>query len=305
MFAKILVPLDGSKLAEQALPTAFKLATAVGSKIILMRVPQDHEVMTIASVGGELPPITVDGSDFAEAEAYLKDLAHIWQTNEINISVRLGEGDPASAIIDIATDEHADLIIMSTHGRTGLARWALGSVAEKVLRAAPVPVIVARDDRPIEKILITLDGSNFAAAAVTPAMQLAQALQATVTFLRVQPYESYANRLEIDEYMRFEYGLDKSLEDLTRKRIRWYLEDIMDQYSQSGVPTQYAIVMGFAADEILAYAEKEEFDLIVMSTHGRTGLRRWVYGSVTEKVLRSAHCGVMVVRPIMTEEATT
>ncbi|MCA9982016.1 MAG: universal stress protein [Anaerolineales bacterium] len=304
MFAKILVPLDGSKLAEQALPTALKLATAVGSEIVLMRVPQYHEVMTMASVGGEMPPIAVDGTDFAEAEAYLNDLRQLWQTNDITLSVRLGEGDPASAIVDIATDEQVDLIIMSTHGRTGLARWAMGSVAEKVLRAAQVPVIVTRDDRPIEKMLITLDGSNLASAAIEPAMRLAQALGARVTLLRVQPYESYANRLEIDEYMRFEYGLDKSLEDLTRKRIRWYLEDVMDQYAQFGVPIQYAIVMGFAADEILTYAEKEELDLVVMSTHGRTGLRRWVYGSVTEKVLRGAHCGVMVVRPTAEDSNT-
>lgn len=301
MFSKILVPLDGSKLAEQALPTALKLATAVGGELILMRVPQYHEVMTMASVGGEMPPVALSGDDSAEAEAYLNELILFHQKNNVHFITRLGEGDPASAIIDTAAAEQVDLIVMSTHGRTGLARWALGSVAEKVLRAAAVPVLILRDGQPIERIIVTLDGSNLAAAALDPTIHLAQALGAHVTFLRVQPYESYANRLEIDEYMRFEYGLDKSLEDLTRKRIRWYLEDILDQYSNRGVPLQYVIVMGFAADEILAYAEKEEIDLIAMSTHGRTGLRRWVYGSITEKVLRGTKRGMLVVRSMATD----
>ncbi len=302
MFKKILVPLDGSKLAEQALPTALKLATAVGGQIILMRVPQYHEVMTMASVGGEMPPVALSGDDSHEAEAYLNEVALFHNRETVHLVTRLGDGDPASAIVDIAAAEEVDLIVMSTHGRAGLARWALGSVAEKVLRAATVPVVILRDDQPIEQILVTLDGSDLAATALEPALRLAQALEAKVTLLRVQPYESYANRLEIDEYMRFEYGLDKNLEDLTRERIRWYMEDMLDKQAHFGVPLQYAIVMGFAADEILAYAEKEGLDLIVMSTHGRTGLSRWVYGSVTEKVLRGTTCGMMVVRSMADNE---
>jgi nucleotide-binding universal stress UspA family protein len=298
MFTKILVPLDGSKLAERALPVAVQLATAVGSEIILMRVPQYHEVMTMASVGGELPPVTLDGDDREESLAYLQGITAVWQNDNITLTPHLAEGDPAGAIVDTALSENADLIIMSTHGRTGLARWAIGSVAEKVLRGAYAPVIILRDDRPIEKIIITLDGSQLASAAIEPALHLAQALKANVTLLRIQPYEAYGNQLEIDEYMRFEYGLDKNLEDLTRKRIRWYMEDVLDQYNSWGVPLQYAIVMGFPAEEILTYAEKEQADLIIMSTHGRTGLSRWVYGSVTEKVLRGTKCGMMVVRAI-------
>lgn len=302
MFSKILVPLDGSKLAEQALPTALKLATAVGGEIILMRVPQYHEVMTMASVGGEMPPVALSGDDSTEAEAYLNELALFHQRDNVHFSTRLGDGDPASAIVDIAAAEQVDLIVMSTHGRTGLARWAMGSVAEKVLRAATVPILILRDDHPIERIMITLDGSKLAATVLDPTMEIAQALGANVTLLRVQPYESHANRLEIDEYMRFEYGLDKNLDDLTRKRIRWYLEDILDQYSHRGVPLQYAIVMGFPADEILDYAAKEQIDLIAMSTHGRTGLSRWVYGSVTEKVLRGTEHAMLVVRSSVEEE---
>ena len=302
MFKKILVPLDGSKLAEQALPTALKLATAVDGEIILMRVPQYHEMIAMAPVGGEIPPFALSGDDSHEAEVYLNEVALFNQRDNVHFTTRLGEGDSAGAIVDIAAAEEVDLIVMSTHGRTGLARWAMGSVAEKVLRAATMPVVILRDDQPIEQILVALDGSDLAATALEPALQLAQALEAKVTLLRVQSYESYANRLEIDEYMRFEYGLDKNLEDLTRERIRWYMEDMLDKQAHLGVPLQYAIVMGFAADEILAYAEKEGLDLIVMSTHGRTGLRRWVYGSVTEKVLRGTERGMMVVRSMSNEQ---
>ncbi len=175
---------------------------------------------------------------------------------------------------------------MTSHGRTGLSRWVIGSVAERVLEGGPCPVLLLRDGQPKtdvpQRILVTLDGSGLSEMALDPALALAKRLGASITLLRVWPH-----------------GAADSLSDTSDP----YLDDVMARYANWNVPltaaTVEAVGSGAAntALAILNYANNEAVDLIAMSTHGRSGLQRWVYGSVTEKVLRGTDGALLVVRP--------
>jgi len=191
-------------------------------------------------------------------------------------------------------DIHCDLIVMSSHGYSGVTRWMLGSVAEKVLRKAPCPVLVIRSSRPIWRVLVPLDGSPLAEAALQPALAVAAGLGAEVTLLRAigAPEAEVLKQLD-----KVEKGLSQRvLEDMSAA-AKTYLREVSDRHRRAGAEIKTAVVDGSAAAGILDYAEARDMDLIAMSTHGRTGLQRWIYGSVTEKVLHGAQHSMLVVRP--------
>jgi nucleotide-binding universal stress UspA family protein len=285
MFKKILVPLDGSQLSQRALEPALALGRQTGAELLLMRVP------------------TADTLSFAVSEARQRELAQdafvyldtIRSSNEqpqLNIRTQVPGGDVASAIVDVARTEQADLIIMSTHGYSGLTRWVLGSVTEKVLRSAPCPVMAIRAARLPQRILIALDGSPLSERALAPGLDLAQSLQAEVTLLRCAPFIAMDEKL--DEHER---GLSRRMQQDLVEEAEQYVRARSDEAGRSGVMINPTVRIGSPADAILEYVETYGVDLIAMATHGRTGLKRWVYGSVTAKVLRSVNCSMLVIRP--------
>jgi len=155
MFKNILVPLDGSQLAELALQPALKIARQVGSKITLLNVPVRQQVV-LPSSAGYGPPVYDRTSEHAlkQEEQYLARVRDENADLEIDIDIRVEEGDVAGVIIDTAVVCDADLILMTTHGYSGFTRWMLGSVTERVLREAPCPVLVIRHGRELKKALI-------------------------------------------------------------------------------------------------------------------------------------------------------
>lgn len=149
LYRKILLPLDGSEFAAEALPHAEEMARSSGAQLILFQViedTRDYVLDRAASLG----VMTVSHDDSKRnaaldmAQAYLDDLVASLHHRQVQASADMGSGEPATAIVDYATREGVDLIVMSTHGRTGLARWAYGSVAHKVLQAIPCAVLVIR-----------------------------------------------------------------------------------------------------------------------------------------------------------------
>ena len=303
MFEKILVPLDGSLLAELALQTAVPLAQENQSEIILLQIATAHL------------PVVLSTPEMVAYEVHLRDYAindiempsHDYLTRirdnmcrtfkDAKWQIRVEEGDAASMIVDVAEEEGADLIVMSTHGRSGVGRWLLGSVTEKVLRHAYCPVLVVRDQQPVQKILITLDGSELAEESISYGMTLAKAFGADVTLLQVQantPMLDLEAAASLDAY---EYGLgQRDMQDFYEEATI-YLESIWHEWQQEGVTIKTAVREGNPAKAILEYARVNKIDLICMTTHGRTGLQRWAYGSVTEKVLRGGECATLIVRP--------
>jgi nucleotide-binding universal stress UspA family protein len=295
MFAKILVPLDGSPLAEMALKPALTFARWSDSRVYLIRIPAYRQAIIPDATGEALLwDEGLEKSAREEAQAYLQGLqaAH----PEVKICLRLVAGDEAGAIVDVAEEEGIDLIIMSTHGYSGLTRWVLGSVTEKVLRAAPCPVLVVRSEEPMRNVLITIDGSELSHTALAPGLEAARRLGADVCLLRVYQAGELAKeeRVQLD-WVDQEKHID--LHEGARASALAYLQNLARQSELPGQEIRVAAMEGSAAHTILDYAQAQGYELIVMATHGRTGLRRWVYGSVAEKVMRGAHCNVLITRP--------
>ncbi len=301
MFTKILVPLDGSDLAERALPPALVLAQHSEAQLSLLRAlaPErmlvaDSHVLMLGGYSAIWPNQSLELARKAATD-YLSALRATKMPKGLRLSTEMIEGDPAEIIVETARQEGVDLIVMSSHGYSGLTRWVLGSVAERVLHDAPCPVLIVRTTDPIRHVLIPLDGSEFSEQILEPAFALAASLECKVTLSRV------IERLSPDEFDYLEHlenGLGQRLQSDIHTEAEQYLHGIATARRDALPELKTVILHGSPAHSLLEYAQTRGVDLIAMSTHGRTGLKRWVYGSVTEKILRAAaNCAMLVSRP--------
>jgi nucleotide-binding universal stress UspA family protein len=298
MFKKILVPLDGSELAKQALPVAITVAQQNQGKIWLVRVPVLTKMLVPSGMGGL--KLFDDRMAYRrdQCESYLGYIKQAYVNADIPMRVQVEEGDAASVIVDTAVAEDIDLIVMTTHGRTGFRRWVLGSVTEKVMRHATCPVLVVQDGGLPEDMIITLDGSELAEHSLEPGLALARTFNAQVTLLRVlEPVE------ELDEEERARLRSEEqawlhTLPEAMHRDALTYLEQIAARYAEALPHIKFAVTTNHAAEGIVEFAERHDMDLIVMTTHGDTGIGRWTYGSVTEKVVWSAPCAMLVIRSL-------
>lgn len=189
MFKRILVPLDGSKLAEQALPLAVRLARASGGTLLLLRVDTTlQDLAWYSTEGAFMMPDTL-AAERAAIRRYMDRLVASEVLADISVNAVHVEGDAAQSILTAITEQHADVVVIGSHGRTGLKRWMIGSIAQKVARQSPVPVLVLRtadeaqatlpggEGQPV-RVMVPLDGSTFAEAALQPAVALSEALSA-------------------------------------------------------------------------------------------------------------------------------
>lgn len=301
MFKKILVPLDGSELAERALEPAMVLAQQGQGEVYLLSVPilQHMVVMDPVPYGFLLPEQSVEQSRH-DLLMYLHGLVEKLAYPGVVIHSLIEEGDEATVIVETAAAEGVDLIVMSTHGRTGFTRWMLGSITEKVLREAHCPVLVLRKNEPLSRMVIALDRSELAAQAVAPGMAVAQSLGCHVTlFSVVQP-------LDIDPHLiasldKLEHGFGDRLREDNYTHTTEYLSQVAIRCKERVPELTTEVWGGEPAQTIVDFVDARHINLIVMATHGRTGFQRWVHGSVMEKVLRTAPCALLVVRPQVEE----
>jgi nucleotide-binding universal stress UspA family protein len=305
MFKKMLVPLDGSKLAASALPTALFMAKATDGLILLLRVPVYQKTRLpekVTAVYNRLRPPEEKQWVQQRVERYLKSVRQLALGQEINFEALVVDGDPASVIVDTAESEEIDLIIMSTHGRGGLARWWLGSVTEKVLRATNRPILIVRSEALPTRTLVTLDGSAAAEEALAPAQTMARLFGTPLTLLRVlEPLEADEED-EADSETNLPAAEIAELSDRVmqarREEAATYLADMKTGLAVTEeMVVETAVVEGPPAPTILNFIEENQIDLIVMSSHGQSAAARWAYGSVTEKVIHAAEQSVLVVRP--------
>ncbi|MBI5349762.1 MAG: universal stress protein [Chloroflexi bacterium] len=294
MFRKILIPLDGSELAEQAIPAAMALARQSQGEILLLRVPV-FETAVMPAFGGYgvmYPEQSLEHSR-AEAREYLKATQQHNVAPDISCRALIVDGDVASAIVDVAKEENVDVIVMSTHGYSGVTRWVMGSVTERVLGDASCPVYVVRAPELPRHVMITLDGSEFAERALEPGLETAAMFGAKVTVMSAIRDVSVSVLKEMETLER---GMAQRLHDDMVKDVEEYLGKIAKRYHRDDLTLKTATTFEPAATSILDYVETHDVDLLVMATHGRSGLLRWVYGSVTEKVLRGAKRSMLIVR---------
>jgi len=278
---RILVPLDGSALSEAIVPAAEVLARDYGAGLLLLRV-----VPTRTAPGsGVLEPDARAG----RAEAYLGRIAEDLQrrgVSQVRRSVWYWSGQVDRAIAEAALQNRVDLIAMTTHGRGGLSRLLLGSVAESVVRRAPAPVLLVRGqpswrDAGVTRILVPLDGSELSAEILPIVERLAGPLDLTVVLLHaVEP---------IDRAAAAEVAA--RLEEITAIRqadADAYLSKVAEDLQGKGLRVRHAVRIGAAFDVIQELAREEGIGLIAMTTHGRTGLGRLFFGSVAEHVVRTS-----------------
>ena len=290
MFKHILVPLDGSLLAERTLALAANIVEEMSAKLTLLRVVPQFAILAADPMVYE----EMNRLGDEESLSYLRSKADALDLS-VSIDVFSETGQPADTIIRFAEEHDVDLIMISSHGRSGLNRWVYGSVAERVLRQSPCATLiinarVVHDVPQCKKILVPLDGSDIAERALEPGKQLAAALGSDLHLLRVT---TYAHQMMETSSMK---GALDDIEEREVQEAEAYLKSKYSDEPDLQIYFKVDVAKGTVAESIVNYAAEHQINLIVMSSHGRTGLQRWVYGSVAEKVLRSACCATMIIR---------
>lgn len=293
-YRKILVPLDGSILAEQVLPHLQRLATPGETTLVLVTVMDPTHY--VVAQGRYLPPNYFTHLR-SSAEAYITKQGRQLEAAGFQVEAYVVEEDAAGGILQAAATAQVDLIAMTTHGRSGFVRWALGSVAERIVSETPLPVFLVREAMALpgdklRRLLVPLDGSALAEQALPKAGALAKATGAELLLLQV--IQSLDDRNQ-DLFLHKDSAEAQALLTTWQTNAIAYLQQKAQPFQAEGVVCVCKAVTGDVAPTIIATAESEDIDLLVMSTHGRSGLRRWIYGSVANKVLRGVTCPLLMI----------
>ena len=296
MYTRILVPLDGSKLAEQVLPYVRLLGKAEALPIVLLRVIEPA------------PPDLIGFSQGVEiianiaAQEYLDSVATSLKEDGLDVASLVSEGNPASCIADEGNRESGTLIAMSTHGYSGITRWMMGSVTDKVLHATTNPLLIVRareqaatpPEVRLVSVIVPLDESPFAEQILPHVVSLAKALRLKVTPVSVTP--------PVDAYYRYAEHTTANWDDVAlavNNQAAGYLREVSKKLLSSGVPSvEERLLHGSPATAIIDLARETPDNLVMMTTHGRSGLGRWVLGSVADRVVRNSGDPVLVVRAV-------
>jgi len=279
MFERILVPLDASPLAEAVLTQLRSVLLRKDSEVILLQA-------ALPPAGMDAGVIGVDELFVSRARSYLASLERDLAAQGVRVRSIVRTGGPAEVILSVSEEVDASLIALATHGRSGIPRWILGSVAEKVIRASRVPVLAVRSFRTpgpeaapvgrealsIRKILVPIDDSNHSLEVVPPAVELAKLYGSKAVILHV--CEGHPACSVPVPQLNYAY----------------------EHFAAAGVEAIPVMRMGDAPVQILEECRAQDADLIAMSTHGRSGPSRWMLGSVAEKVLRAATVPLLLAR---------
>lgn len=312
----ILVPLDGSAVAEQVMPAVRRLAPILSARVhLLVVITNEQKQQLIAQFAAASPGATgryetdwhwerrAQMQLAHAAEAYLSGQAQVLRAAGLDVTFEVTSGVAAERIVDIAASEPQALIAMATHGYSGLRRWALGSVADKVVQATQTPILLVRAimeaQQPVagvqslQRILVPLDGSALAEQALPLAIELAVGAQAELLLLHaVRPFGASAPGLR--PLHRPPPTIDFPAPGHTQALQR--LHGIIERWHPHELAMLPVVTSGEPAQAIVETATQEQADLIVMATHGYSGVRRWALGSVADKVLHAATTPLLLVR---------
>ena len=283
MYSKILVPLDGSELAEQALSHAEGIAKRFNGEAILLTtfVPGDRLEHPLKS--------------------YMEEKVEELQSSGIKASPLYVQGDAATAIIDFAESNNIGLIILTTHGCTGDRCWPLGSISSKVLQRSHVPTLLIRPGQPgtapvekdLRKILIALDGSPIAEVIIPYVEGLIKGADSELVLLMIIEPIVLPHMATYRDHEKFHDELMARAE----KEAETYLSKIESDLRNKGIKVSSALMQGKPNQAILQYAEDNSITLIALTTHGYSGISRWVYGSVASHIIEGSPKPVLLVRP--------
>ncbi|HEY8447641.1 MAG TPA: universal stress protein [Thermomicrobiales bacterium] len=295
----ILVPLDGSPEAERALPLAENLAGSDG-RLILLRVVRASDALP-----ERWPPVEVPERDLrAEAEEHVRretgEVAERVRPAVPGVEVVTAVGDPAEEIIRLAEEEQVDLIVMTTRGRSLPGRLLFGSVADRVARHSTRPTLIVRVDvppTPLARIIVPLDGSPLSEEALPVAVRVAKRRNLPIHLVRIVEVEEIVDEIrrnllgDLYTMPRDDaYALARSRREAAAAD---YLAKRAEQVRAEGIEADVEVKSGTPAFELLDLARPS--DLVVITSHGRGGVQRWLIGSVAEKLVREADAPVLIV----------
>jgi nucleotide-binding universal stress UspA family protein len=277
MYTKIVVPLDSSPLAEVALPYAEEIAGKMGSDIVLLTVLPSEESKEVENHQAYSKKMV--STTKIQVKKYLEDKPD----TKINISTATRTGNPAEGILNYADKGYPCLIVMATHGRSGLSRWAVGSVADKVVKATskqPLLLVRAKGNHPdvrakriLKQALVPLDGSAVSESVLPYISEIARNLEMQITLLRII-HKTEHNFTEVENYLR----------------------KICEKLAEQGIDAGYEVRIGNAAEQIINYADETATDLIAMTTRGQTPINMFSLGSVAQKILLDGDSPLFLVK---------
>jgi nucleotide-binding universal stress UspA family protein len=295
----IIVPLDGSDLAETALPYAAALAEALQTHLVLVTAWEGTE----SELGTTFPSMAMEIEKSATNyfTMYLDGIrARFGRADQTRTMVRPGEA--AEEILKAIDETGARMLVIATHGRSGVGRWVYGSTAGRLLRASHVPVVaVGPNVRPrstdavaIKHLMVPLDGSPLSDEALPVAQLIAKALGARLSLVRSVRWAVQAYPYSLpDAYIP---QIDEEMEAGAKAYLRR-----MEEGLKGKVDVDAFVVRGAVADGLMDVAEKQAADLVVMTTHARTGIARAALGSTADRMLQGL-APVMLVRPEVVEQ---
>ncbi len=301
MFDRILVPLDGSPESEKIRHWVVGLAAEFEAVVDLLAIIDPSKVRRPATSEQSGEPDEVLENEFEYARQYLRPQLEWLQGHGVTASFHVASGDPAETIIAQARELDSKLIAMVTHRRSAVMRGVLGSVADGVLHSTGVPIMLARPGENVgfengaglpHTVIVPLDGSNFSEAAIPFAEAIAQRASGRVHFVSgIAPNSSYSAYVLADPAVSIdqEEGRPPDSED--------YLERVTDRSVQRGVTATFANIRKTAAEAIIDEVGKSGDRLVVMTSHGSSGIKRWLLGSVADKVIRTSEHPVIVIPP--------
>ncbi len=307
MYKKMLALLDGSQIAEIIFPYVKELSGRLGIDVSLLHV------------------YAPNAKEFAPTyQAYIDKSVETLQNQARQVQINAGKpsekpvqvrgeikmGYHADEILRYVDDNNIDMIIIASHGRSGNTRWSMGSVADKILRAAKVPVwlvhattetAVPYDQWPSRTMLVPLSGAEVSATVLPHAWTLAKQSGAIAEVVLMEVVEPPATPSYYSPELTgvpFNWGqfIEQEM-SRGRKNAEEYLAGVAKQFQDAGIPVRTLVSSGTPAEEIINFATKNPFTVIVMATHGRSGFQRLVYGSVAESVLFGTVNPIVLVKP--------
>jgi nucleotide-binding universal stress UspA family protein len=290
MIGTVVVPLDGSELAERAIPYGAAIADRSGAPLLLVLV---------ARIGADEPEMT-------ECRNYLRKTA---ANLPGRVQFEVERGRPAEKAIEIAKEAGDPIIVMSTRGHGGIRRWMTGSVADEVVRTAGVPVLLIRGDKEVPEasqlqilsILLPVDGSPYSESAIAYAVEIARLFGSTIHVLRVVDTPSaYAMLSRHMEAVATGDILDEIIASMRREATE-YVEELAETLRSEGINVKTVVLEGYPGEQVIEHERRGFYQLVIMATAGRSGVSRVVFGSVAERVLKMGRTPVMMIRPLAQE----
>lgn len=320
MFQHLLVPLDGSPEAEQVLPAVARLARASGARISLFTaVPMTTGYMVYPGMGSYAEQMQED--TVKEVEAYLTEIQQRDMFKDLPVKINVSQLSPAQAITSYALSEFVDLIVMSSHGYTGVERWVMGSVAQKIARHSSIPVLILQKKRDGSGIaqpnlarplrgLVALDGSPIAEATLEPAAQIVELFNVppAVGVLHLLRVVQPPHEREERKYQKYDINIREYMANEAEQYLKTVQARLQGAHS---IQVETSVVLEHDVATVLietaetgAHATGQSaqgYDFLAIATHGRGGIQHLMVGSIADRVLERTRVPLLIVRPTEVE----